>query len=436
MAIERRARKSLRQSACRAETGVTRLHRGEPTNDTQRSAQRGSVGCLSALAVLAPIGRLGRYDLLGKLATGGVAEIYLGRMTGPNGVSRIVVIKRLNPVLATNSVVQRDFLHEAKLMLGLSHPNLATVYDVGEEDGALFLAMEWVRGPSLRRILDAARRRDGLPISLVVALFVDLAAALSHVHTASDAAGRPLHIVHRDVTPENVVVGWSGRPKLLDFGVAKSNAAAKQTDAGVVKGKYAYMAPEQWGGEPVDARSDLFALAASLHEALTGTPLFERPTPMATMAAIVLHDPPSPPSAHRPEVPAELDRIVQRGLAREPADRHASAEELRAELAALEATLEPNVDHGARDRRLAAFLRTLFPGEADREPTLDRKPPSMRFSVEPTREPTPIDLQLQAEAELEGDAMLRDQRSRQRTIALLVALIVVGTLAFVVVNLR
>ncbi len=391
---------------------------------------------LSALAVLPPIGRLGRYELLGKLATGGVAEIYVGRPAGPNDNTRFVVIKRINPALAENATVKRDFLHEAKLMMGLSHPNLATLYDVGEEGGALFLAMEWVRGVSLRKILDVSRRKkEPLPIPLVVALFIDVASALSHVHGAKDSSGKPLRIVHRDVTPENVVVAWNGVPKLLDFGVAKSDAASRTTDAGVVKGKYAYMSPEQWGGEAIDARSDLFALAASLHEALTGARLFDRPTPMATMAAIVLQGAPPAPSAARPDVPGELDRIVAKGLAQSVEDRYASADAMRADLEAVAASLDPEAAP-PREQRLNAFLRALFPGEAEREPVLDRKPPSMRFAVEAPREPTADDFQLRAEAELEGDAMLREQRSRQRTVALVVALLVVATLAFVVVNLR
>ncbi|MBN8615071.1 MAG: serine/threonine protein kinase [Deltaproteobacteria bacterium] len=391
---------------------------------------------MSALAVLPPIGRLGRYELLGKLATGGVAEIYVGRPGDTKEGPRFVVLKRIHPALAENATVKRDFLHEAKLMMGLSHPNLATLYDVGEESGALFLAMEWVRGVSLRKMLDISRRKkEPLPIPLVVALFVDVASALSHVHAAKDASGKPLRIVHRDVTPENVVVAWSGVPKLLDFGVAKSDAASRTTDAGVVKGKYAYMSPEQWGGEAIDARSDLFALAASLHEALTGERLYDRPTPMATMAAIVLQGPPAAPSASRPEVPAELDRIVAKGLAQSVEDRYASADEMRADLEAVAVSLEKDATL-PRDQRLNAFLRALFPGEAEREPILDRKPPSMRFAVEAPREPTPDDLQLRAEAEIEGDAMLREQRSRQRTVALVVALLVVATIAFVVVNLR
>lgn len=392
---------------------------------------------LSALAVLPPIGRLGRFDLLGKLATGGVAEIYVGRPTGSTDGTRFVVIKRINPALSENPIVKRDFLHEAHLMMGLSHPSLATLYDVGDEAGALFLAMEWVRGVSLRKIIEVSRRKkEPLPIALVVALFADVAGALAHVHDAADASGKPLRIVHRDVTPENIVVGWNGVPKLLDFGVAKSDADTKKTDAGVVKGKYAYMSPEQWGGDGViDGRSDLFALAASLHEALTGAALFDRPTPMATMAAIVLQGPPAPPSASRAEVPAELDRIVAKGLAQEVTDRYASAEAMRVDLEALAATLEKDASL-TREQRLNAHLRALFPGEAEREPVLDRKPPSMRFEVATQREPSTIDLELRAEAEIEGDAMLREQRSRQRTVALVVALLVVATIAFVVVNLR
>jgi serine/threonine-protein kinase len=393
---------------------------------------------LSALAVLPPIGRIGRYDVLGKLATGGVAEIYVGRMTGPQDVSRLVVLKRIHPGLSESSVVKRDFLHEARLMLRLSHPNLVAVHDVGEDDAGLFLAMEWVRGPSLRKVVEAAKARGGMPIPLVVSLFADLAGALHHVHTATDEAGRPLRIVHRDVNPENVVIGWGGIAKLLDFGVAKSDESAKKTDAGVVKGKYGYMAPEQWNGEAVDARSDLFALAVTLHEALTGQPLYERPTPMATMAAIVLE--PEAPSVRetRPEVPEALDRIVRRGLAKKPDERYASAAELRADLEKVASAFSPEAHAGqAKENALARHLEALFPGESRREPVLDRKPPSVRFVPVAVRaEPTPLDLQLAAEAELEGDAMLREQRSRARVVALLVALVVIGTIAFVVVNLR
>jgi serine/threonine protein kinase len=204
-----------------------------------------------------------------------------------------------------------------------------------------------------------------------------------------------------------------------------------------VKGKYAYMAPEQWGDEEVDGRSDVFALAASLHEALTGKLLFDRPTPMATMAAIVLQGPPPAPSATRSDVPAELDRIVMKGLAGSLADRYASADALRVDLEALATSLAPELaDRAAREQRLATLLRALFPGEAEREPVLDRKPPSMRFEVELVRPEEPVALQLAVEAEIEGDAMLREQRSRQRVVALVVALLVVATIAFVVVNLR
>jgi serine/threonine protein kinase len=396
-----------------------------------------SSGLVSALAVLPPIGRLGRYDLLGKLATGGVAEIYVGRPH--DAASPLLVVKRIAPALADHPTARSDLLHEAQLMRGLAHPNLATVHDVDDDRGVLFLAMEWVRGPSLRKVLDTARRkREPLPIELVVALFCDLASALSHVHTATDASGNPLRIVHRDVTPENIVVGWSGIPKLLDFGVAKSEAATRQqTDAGVVKGKYAYMAPEQWSGGAIDGRSDVFALAASLHEALTSKALFDRPTPMATMAAIVVEQAPPPPSASRSDVPTALDRIVSRGLAKSPEDRYASAAEMHADLEALAASLGRGpCQPPDRARHLAAWLRALLPGEADREPVLDRKPSTDRFAVETPREPTTMDLALVAEAELEGDAMLREQQGRQRVVSLVVALLVVATIAFVVVHLR
>jgi serine/threonine-protein kinase len=176
----------------------------------------------------------------------------------------------------------------------------------------------------------------------------------------------------------------------------------------------------------------------TLHEALSGQPLYERPTPMATMAAIVLE--PEAPSvrALRPEVPEALDRIVRKGLAKKADERYATAAELRADLERVARALSPAGHAGqAKETTLARYLAALFPGESKREPVLDRKPPSVRFVPTAAKtEPTPLDLQLAAEAELEGDAMLRDQRARARIIALLVALVVIGTLAFVIVNLR
>src|SRR5262249_17715327 len=249
--------------------------------------------------------RLGKYQLIRKLATGGMAEVFLAKTDGPMGFEKQLVIKRILPHLAEDPQFVDMFLGEAKLAAQLNHPNLVQLFDFGEAEGAYFIAMEYIDGPTLRLLL--ARARDlRSPITLgLAARIVSLAAeGLAYAHDFCDrVTAQPLHLVPRDVSPDNILVGRSGAVKLVDFGIAKARGQSHQTQAGTVKGKVAYMAPEQLRGEPLDRRVDLYALGIVLYELCTGRMPFEADSD-ASMVRAVLYDrllpapgrPPSPPA--------------------------------------------------------------------------------------------------------------------------------------------
>ncbi|MDB4945768.1 MAG: serine/threonine protein kinase [Labilithrix sp.] len=276
---------------------------------------------------------IGRYELHGEIARGGMASVHLGRLNGPVGFSRAVAIKRLHPAFAGDQAVVRMFIDEARLTARLRHPNVVPVLDVIADGGELYLVMEYVVGLSLARIVAETRARGGtIPTAVACTIMVGVLAGLHAAHEATDEAGRPLGIVHRDVSPQNVMVGEDGVARVLDFGIAKANSRMQETGRGEIKGKLAYMSPEQLAGEDVDARSDVFAASIVFWELLTGERLFAREEPGATVNAL-LHAVVAPPhggSAHDP-----LSAVVLRGLARNVDDRHPSALAMLKELEAL-----------------------------------------------------------------------------------------------------
>ena len=211
--------------------------------------------------------RIGRYEILERIATGGMAEAFRARAHGPGGYQRELVIKRILPHLAENADFVRAFVDEAKILGMLNHPNVVGVYDFGEDDGRHYLALEFLDGPSLRSILERAiRRGELLPPGLVAYIGKEICHGLSAVHRARDAGGELLGLIHRDVTPSNVMTTFNGDVKLLDFGVARITAGGPVTQDGRLKGKPGYFAPEQITGGAIDARVDLFALGVVLHE--------------------------------------------------------------------------------------------------------------------------------------------------------------------------
>ncbi|MFZ5784838.1 MAG: serine/threonine protein kinase, partial [Acidobacteriota bacterium] len=249
---------------------------------------------------------IGRFRLLKLLGTGGMAEVFLAHEVGTGGAERLVVIKRVLSHFAHDRKFIQMFLDEARLATRLSHPNIATVYEVGAHERQYFLSMEFVHGEDLRSLL--ARPELRLEACQAALIAARVAAALHHAHNLADLQGKPLHVVHRDVSPQNIRLSYEGVVKVLDFGIAKAVSNAETTQAGTVKGKYPYMSPEQAEGVvELDARSDVFSLGIVLHELLTYRRLFYGRSSQE-IADAVCSKPISRPSAFDPAIPVELDR--------------------------------------------------------------------------------------------------------------------------------
>jgi serine/threonine protein kinase len=265
--------------------------------------------------------------MLAKLAVGGMAEIFLVRGAAMTGVERYCVLKRILPEHAGNAQFVQMFLDEARIATLLQHPNIASVYDIGMLGDSYFYTMEYVHGATVRSLLERAQElQRPLPLACVSTIVAAVAAALHHAHERNSNDGRPLGIVHRDVSPSNIMVSYEGHVKLVDFGVAKANRPV-ETRSGMVKGKISYLSPEQCHGERVDRRSDLFSLGIVLWEMLTGARLYRRGTDFENMGAIV-HERPPRPSARRPEIPDAIDDIAARLLAKSVTERFQTAAEL------------------------------------------------------------------------------------------------------------
>jgi len=268
----------------------------------------------------------GRYELLRKVAAGGMAEIFLARQWGEGGFFRDVVIKRIFRNLADDEKQLRMFQDEARLLAELCHPNIPQVFELGIEEGQWFITMEWVDGHDLSDLaVVGTRSHQPMPLSVAIGIVMQACEALHHAHERRDKAGRPLRIVHRDVTPQNLMVTRDGVVKLLDFGIARTSAR-RDTDAGVVKGTFSYMAPEQVRARPLDKRADVFALGVILYELTTGVRLF-RGNDVQVMTQVVEQDAP-PPSARIADFPPELERIVLNALQRDRGHRTPSASHL------------------------------------------------------------------------------------------------------------
>ncbi|MEM9068776.1 MAG: serine/threonine-protein kinase [Myxococcota bacterium] len=345
----------------------------------------------------------GRYELLRKIAAGGMAEIFVGRQRGQGGFFRDVVIKRLFKNFVEHEPTLRMFHYEAHLLAHLSHPNIPQVYDLGFANGTWFLAMEFVDGWNLADLWRmGVRARQVMPLHVTVGIVLQVCEALNHAHLARDRAGRPLRIVHRDVTPQNVMITRDGVAKLMDFGVAKTDARPA-TEAGAVKGTFSYMAPEQVRGRTVDRRADVFALGVILHELTTGSRLF-RGSEVQVMTAIVEQDAP-PPSARVPDYPADLEEIVLAALRRDRRSRIASTSDLALHL-----------EHFAMrhallvgPRAIAHYVREVVPGERLVEEELALVPEVSTASGELPLQPPPEPPTDEHFAEdVSADAMLVD----------------------------
>ena len=298
----------------------------------------------------------GKYLLLERIAVGGMAEIWLA--VRPEAPRRRLVLKRLLPTLADDPAFVTLFLDEARIGAQLDHPGIIPVHDLGREPGGYFMTMDYVPGTDLRALLATQRQlRQFLPVAITCWIGVRVAEALDHAHRGKGHDGAPLQVVHRDLSPANLLLGFDGGVRVIDFGVASAAFRANR-EATALRGKYGYLSPEQVRGLPVDRRADLFSLGAVLHEALSGERLFRGPSDLAVLERVRTADV-SPPSLRNPAVPPGLDAVVLRALAREPAERQQWAGALAEELRPFAA--------GDGAEALAELLVERFEAEAARE---------------------------------------------------------------------
>jgi serine/threonine protein kinase len=272
----------------------------------------------------------GRYRLLGLLGQGGMGRLYIAERRGVQGFVKIVALKRILPHLADSAALRDMFLNEARIAARLEHPNIVAAYELGEVDGKYFISMEYLPGEDLSVVISRCQGAQVIPVEIAAALAHQAAQGLHYAHDVRDGQGRLIGLVHRDVSPRNIFVTYHGVVKLLDFGMVR-NPTGPASVPGVFKGKYAYCAPEQLDGGRLDRRTDVFCLGIVLWECLTGARLFDGATDVETIGA-VRSGRIAAPSALRPEVPVELDRIALRALSRDPSHRYQSAQEMSEEL--------------------------------------------------------------------------------------------------------
>ena len=277
-----------------------------------------------------------RYELLGELATGGMATVYLGRQRGPLGFSRTVAIKSMHPQLAKDASFRAMFIDEANLTALIRHPNVVPTLDIVQSDTKLLIVMEYVEGVSLSVLLRAAQKQNRkLPVSIVAAIGRDLLDGLHAAHELTDESGVSLGVVHRDVSPQNLLVGVDGIARVVDFGVAKATGRSYQTQTGEIRGKVGYMAPEQMFGEAVDRRTDVYSAGVLLWEALACERLFNAPTDAALVLLVTRGTTLAPSTARGERLPDGLDALVTRALSQDAAARWSTAAEMSKRLASV-----------------------------------------------------------------------------------------------------
>src|SRR5882724_1503683 len=298
---------------------------------------------------------LGRYELLMPIAAGGMAMVWAARLKGTRGFQKIVAVKTMLPKLSEDDQFEKMFLDEASLASKVRHPNVAEILDLGEQDGVLFLAMEWIDGIPLNQLMKAAKQKGGVPTTVATRIVMQASAGLHAAHELTDK-GKSIGLVHRDISPQNILVTYDGVAKVVDFGVAKATALGDgATQAGQLKGKVSYMAPEQVRGEPIDRRADVFAMGIVLYALTTGKHPFRKESEGATLFAITAPEPVIPPRKFVPDYPQPLQDVLLKALEKNRELRYSSASEL---LRALDKALPP-ASRGSEEE-VGAFVLSLF----------------------------------------------------------------------------
>jgi serine/threonine protein kinase len=298
----------------------------------------------------------GNYFLLERIAVGGMAEIFKAKQVGVRGFEKILVIKKILHHLSEDPEFVEMFEDEAKLAAQLNQANIVQIYELGEIDDTLYITMECIDGKNLRDVTRAAAGRSmHLGIDQCIHMITEALKGLDYAHRKTDSQGAPLNIVHRDISPQNIIISYEGEVKLLDFGIAKAASKISKTEAGVLKGKFSYMSPEQASGKPIDQTSDIYAIGVILHELLTSDRLFRSKSDVETLekvkAGIV-----APPSEKNPLVPEALDQIALKALSKDRASRYQTAGEMLQDLQRLSFDQQFNMS----SQELSAFMKTLF----------------------------------------------------------------------------
>lgn len=334
--------------------------------------------------------QFGKYTLFERIGRGGMADVFKGRIQGPAGFERVFVVKRILPHLSDDPIFIKMFVEEAKLSARLNHPNIVQVFELGSVDSEYFISMEYIDGRDLADTMRALWKTIGPPpADLVAFIGREICRALSYAHGLTDERGRPLGMIHRDVSPSNVMLSYEGAVKLLDFGIAKAMGEAPETTkSGALKGKYAYMAPEQTDGEDLDHRIDIFAAGIVLHEVLAGRRLFKGQNDIQTIERVRRCEV-RPPSQVNPNCPPELDAIVLKALSRRREDRFQTAADMADAL--------DDIVHAARftPQDLSITLRQMFGAEgattasgADRRATRTTQTPISTSGNRPPSSPS------------------------------------------------
>lgn len=305
----------------------------------------------------------GSYFLVGRLNRGGMAEVFLGKRVGTSAPDTLLAVKRMRTELAGDTTFVKMFLDEARIAGRLQHANICRLYEQGQHGDEVYLAMEFIHGKDLRAVARrAAQRGERIPARVVALVLLRIAEALHYAHTRETRPGEPEGIVHRDVSPQNILIGYDGIPKLIDFGIAKAKDRLARTQVGVLKGKFAYMAPEQATGASVDARTDIFSLGVVLYEMLAGALPFRGASDFSTLQHIARCQY-RPPQELAPETPRDLARIVQRALVRSPDERYVDADAMAKDLRKYLASDSRPMN----ETTLSAYMRKLFRDDYIRE---------------------------------------------------------------------
>ena len=333
--------------------------------------------------------QFGDYHLLEKIATGGMAEVWRARAYGMAGFEKILVIKKVLDQLGRDPEFVRLFIDEARIAVQLLHVNIVQVFDLGLVDGTYYMAMEYVHGLDLARLMSRAKAIGAFPIPLALCIVSETLKALQFAHDRSDEDGRPLRIVHCDISPQNVLVSYAGEVKLTDFGISRAAFQATGLHE-VIRGKYAYMSPEQVDGLPLDGRTDLFSLGVVLYELLTGRRLFKAKTREETLARVKRGEVPSP-RTYNPLISEDLEGIVLKALAARREDRYTSASAFLDEVSGLMI----REGHRATNNDLASFVRDVIEQAGRTQPEATRRmdiPPSSVIVLSAEAAPPPKSL--------------------------------------------